>query len=75
MIADLILVLKKGEVVQHGTHDELARQPGFYRQIYDLQSRMEDELQHEISGDGTDGSAGAAGSTPGSNGSGNGKVG
>ncbi len=50
MDADLILVLKDGRVLQHGTHDELMAQPGFYRQIYDLQARMEDELQREIGG-------------------------
>jgi ATP-binding cassette subfamily B protein len=50
MDADLILVLKDGRVLQHGTHDELMAQPGFYRQIYDLQARMEDELQREIAG-------------------------
>ncbi len=52
MDADLILVLKDGHVLQHGAHDELMAQPGFYRQIYDLQARMEDELQREISGNG-----------------------
>jgi ATP-binding cassette, subfamily B, bacterial len=52
MDADLILVLKDGHVLQHGTHDELMAEPGFYRQIYDLQARMEDELQREISGNG-----------------------
>ncbi len=52
MDADLILVLKDGHVLQHGTHDELMAQPGFYRQIYDLQARMEDELQREIAGNG-----------------------
>jgi ATP-binding cassette subfamily B protein len=50
MDADLILVLKDGRVLQHGTHDELMAQAGFYRQIYDLQARMEDELQREIGG-------------------------
>ncbi len=52
MDADLILVLKDGHVLQHGTHDELMAQPGFYRQVYELQARMEDELLHEVSGDG-----------------------
>jgi ATP-binding cassette subfamily B protein len=55
MDADLILVLKDGHVLQHGTHDELMAEPGFYRQIYNLQARMEDELQREISGNGTEG--------------------
>ena len=44
MNADLILVLDKGRIVQHGTHDELMAQDGMYRQIYDLQAKIEDEL-------------------------------
>ena len=31
MNADLILVLDKGKIVQHGTHDELLAQEGMYR--------------------------------------------
>lgn len=54
MDADLILVLKDGHVLQHGTHDELMAQPGFYRQVYALQARMEDELQREIAGNGAE---------------------
>ncbi|HSN74655.1 MAG TPA: ABC transporter ATP-binding protein [Anaerolineae bacterium] len=54
MDADLILVLKDGHVLQHGAHDELMAEPGFYRQIYDLQARMEDELQREIAGNGVE---------------------
>lgn len=48
MTADQILVLDKGRVVQHGTHDELVMEPGFYQQIYDLQARIESELEKEI---------------------------
>jgi ATP-binding cassette subfamily B protein len=48
MNADLILVLDKGEIVQRGTHDELVNQPGTYQQIYDLQARIETELEKEI---------------------------
>ena len=48
MNADLILVLDKGEIVQRGTHDELVSQPGTYQQIYDLQARIETELEKEI---------------------------
>jgi len=48
MSADLILVLDKGRIVQRGTHAELMTQPGMYRQIYDLQARIEDELQQEL---------------------------
>jgi ATP-binding cassette subfamily B protein len=50
MIADLILVLDKGEVVQMGTHEELvSQQDGMYRRIYDIQTRIDEELEMEIS--------------------------
>jgi ATP-binding cassette subfamily B protein len=50
MIADLILVLDKGEVVQMGTHEELVTQEeSMYRRIYDIQTRIDEELEVEIS--------------------------
>jgi ATP-binding cassette subfamily B protein len=49
MVADLILVLDKGEVVQMGTHSELLRDGnGMYRRIYDIQTRIDAELEIEI---------------------------
>jgi ATP-binding cassette subfamily B protein len=48
MIADLILVLDKGQIVQRGTHEELLAQPGIYQQIYDLQTRIEVEVEREV---------------------------
>jgi ATP-binding cassette subfamily B protein len=49
MSADLILVLDKGRVIQMGTHAELLAQEGMYRQIYDLQTRIDDEVEKEVS--------------------------
>jgi len=48
MEADLIVVLEKGKIVQMGSHDDLAAQDGFYRQIYDIQTRIDEELEEEI---------------------------
>jgi len=49
MVADLILVLDKGEVIQTGTHAELISQKdGMYRRIYDIQTRIDEELEREI---------------------------
>jgi ATP-binding cassette subfamily B protein len=53
MNADLILILDGGRIVQRGTHDELVAQDGIYRRIYDVQARIEDELQEEIDADQT----------------------
>jgi ATP-binding cassette subfamily B protein len=49
MNADLILVLDRGDVVQMGTHKELVKQKdGIYRRIYDIQTRIDEELDMEI---------------------------
>jgi ABC-type multidrug transport system fused ATPase/permease subunit len=40
--ADLILVLKEGQVVQRGTHQELIQQPGTYQEIYELQLQTQE---------------------------------
>ena len=48
MIADMILVLDKGRIVQKGTHEELIGQPGIYQEIYELQAKIEDELEQEL---------------------------
>jgi ATP-binding cassette subfamily B protein len=48
MNADLILVLDKGYIVQQGTHEELLAQEGMYRDIYELQARIEQEVEKEV---------------------------
>ncbi|MBQ4384077.1 MAG: ATP-binding cassette domain-containing protein, partial [Firmicutes bacterium] len=35
--ADLILVMRNGNVIEQGTHSELIRQKGFYHQLYNSQ--------------------------------------
>jgi len=39
--ADQIMVLEQGEIVEHGTHDELLARGGRYRQLYDKQYKFE----------------------------------
>lgn len=48
MAADLILVFDKGEIAQYGTHEQLLAEPGMYRDIYNIQTRIDSELQKEI---------------------------
>jgi ATP-binding cassette, subfamily B, bacterial len=48
MNADLILVLDKGQIVQMGRHVDLVPQQGMYRQIFDIQTRIDEELETEI---------------------------
>ncbi len=48
MQADLILVFDEGKVVQKGTHDQLLRQKGIYRQVFDIQTQIEEEVEREI---------------------------
>jgi ATP-binding cassette subfamily B protein len=44
--ADLILVFDDGRIIQRGTHDSLLEEEGFYRELYDLQLRdQEDALK------------------------------
>jgi len=48
MGADLILVLDKGRIVQRGNHQELLSQEGIYRRVFDIQTRIEADLEQEI---------------------------
>lgn len=46
--ADMILVMDKGRIIQKGVHGDLVNQEGVYRQIFNIQTRIEDELEKEI---------------------------
>jgi ATP-binding cassette subfamily B protein len=46
--ADQILVMDQGQIAQRGTHQELVNQPGMYSQIFNIQTRVEEELEREI---------------------------
>jgi ATP-binding cassette subfamily B protein len=47
--ADQILVLEGGRIVQKGSHQDLIHQDDIYRRVYDLQTKIEIELEKEIS--------------------------
>ena len=50
--ADQVLVLERGRIVQQGTHDQLVTQPGFYREMYELQLADRDVARGSVA-DGT----------------------
>jgi ATP-binding cassette, subfamily B, bacterial len=50
MNADLILVMENGRIVQSGIHEDLMKESGIYRRIFDIQTHIEDELEREVSG-------------------------
>jgi len=48
--ADTILVLEDGAVTQQGTHRTLSAEPGFYREVYQLQQQEERDLPEVTEG-------------------------
>jgi len=48
MNADLILVMDNGRIVQFGRHADLVGTGGIYQQIFNIQTRIDDELEKEI---------------------------
>jgi ABC-type multidrug transport system fused ATPase/permease subunit len=47
-MANEILVLNKGSIVERGRHEDLLKQNGFYRRIYDLELRDQEEALNQI---------------------------
>ena len=41
--ADLILVMKDGDIVEQGTHEELLARNGFYAELYNSQFETADQ--------------------------------
>ncbi len=41
--ADRIFVLEQGQMTQEGTHEQLLRQPGLYKRVYEIQSALLEE--------------------------------
>ena len=49
MKADLILVFDGGRIVERGTHATLSTRDGMYHRIFDLQTRIESDLEKDVS--------------------------
>ncbi len=48
MKADKIIVLKDGEIIQQGTHEELIEVDGLYKSIFNIQVKIEEEIEKEV---------------------------
>ncbi len=49
MHSDRIVVLERGRILQTGTHDELRRQEGLYRRLWEHQSALEGDFDQDLS--------------------------
>lgn len=49
MQADCIMVLDKGKIAEIGSHEELMEKGGIYRQIYDMQMTLKEEVEKDDS--------------------------
>jgi ATP-binding cassette, subfamily B, multidrug efflux pump len=43
--ADMILVLKDGQIIERGKHDELLAKEGFYYELYMSQFKKQEEME------------------------------
>lgn len=50
MQADQILVMENGQIEEMGTHEQLLKQDGIYKKIYDIQMNQQDKLLTEKEG-------------------------
>jgi ATP-binding cassette subfamily B protein len=48
--ADRVIVLDRGRIIQTGTHADLAAQAGLYRRLWEIQTRIEKDLDRELTG-------------------------
>jgi ABC-type multidrug transport system fused ATPase/permease subunit len=51
--ADLIVVVDQGEIIERGTHGELLRKGGLYKQLYEMQFRYEPLEEPELTPEAT----------------------
>lgn len=51
--ADMILVLHEGKIVERGKHEELLKNNGIYKNIYDLQLKPQEEAMAELAAAGS----------------------
>ncbi len=46
--ADQIVVFREGKIIQKGNHSHLIAEEGFYKKVFELQGKIEDELVREL---------------------------
>ncbi|MBN2558457.1 MAG: ABC transporter ATP-binding protein [Clostridia bacterium] len=54
MQADMILVMEDGRITQSGTHDSLLKEGGLYKEVFDIQNSLEEDLITTVGQEGGD---------------------